>query len=85
MAVGSSPEDMHGYAHAVRGKSRAEKQKDWNAPQEERQDEKRRTEAGRESCGTGELRDEVTTIGRVAGELRDRRVGELRDRRSNHH
>ena len=58
MAVGSSHEGVHGYARAVRGKSRAEKQKDWNAPQEERQDEKRRTEAGRESCGT----DEVTTI-----------------------
>jgi hypothetical protein len=34
MAVDSSPEDVLGYARAVRGKSRAKKQKDWNAPQE---------------------------------------------------
>jgi hypothetical protein len=44
MAVGSSPEDVHGYARAVREKSRGEKQKDWNAPREEKQKKNRTAE-----------------------------------------
>jgi hypothetical protein len=45
MVVGSSPEDVHGYARAVREKkSGGEKQKDWNAPREEKQKKNRTAE-----------------------------------------